>query len=1568
LHLPEINLEGLRRLPGTIGSWLEQAQSVWARFTMHLPSIDLSHVKNLPDRIASVISQAQEIWQGFKPRLPDIDLSGIRTIPEFVGSVISQAQEIWQGFKPRLPDIDLSGIRTIPEFVGSVISQAQEIWQGLRLNLPEVNLGGIRELPALVQGLMSGVVETFRGAIESISGLWTGLSDRFQGVMDKMGGIAKFVGKGFVRDLSENSPGPTFQIRAHWQMTAESLEQHLLQLREQAGIAGRSIGQEISAGAEKAAIAAKSKLQGVRASISGALESKGASALGRSTSAIGMTLANVSPQLAMPLFVASDLIDTAKTLSETLPEAKEAFSNLSPALTKLKGHFGQLLPLMQSGFTTAMSAAQSAVTAMIPVIQGFAAQFAAMIPVVIAQLSAMGTAFMATASAAFAAIVPLVTPFLPIIAAIGAVVGAVALLKVAFDNDFLGIRTMVFGVGEAIKSALFLPIVGLRSLITMATSGLKGLISEFVGWVIQQVIAIPSMIIQTATDAIAGVGQQLFSIINPLEMIGNLAQQVFGGLSGAAEWVGNAWAGFSGWFGGAMTGLVGAGEEAGVGLINALNHNPTVRIPLAWEAATSAIKGMMQGTVGFAGKIGELLTGVFSGVGQSIKFAIGHGFDQATRAAQFFGLNALISMAPIGLAAVGVGLLITAIAANFLGLRDIAQGAMKVVEGAIQAVMVVIRGFVQLVSSIGAVLKGVFVGDANLVVQGWQGISSAVTGIISGLASSIQIALGGAIQIVSGLFSGFGQIAGGVFSALNIKGISFSGAISQLGILFSNVGNAIRSAISAPQQAWQQFLGVIDAVESKVRAAYQAVAQSPIGKFTRSAVSVAQGKAGSMDAARMGVDFDDDLANRTAANPNVAASNVDSFKQRVGNFFRRPGKGETTDNLSNSSIDKSTAVQAAAPIPVQSSEPEVEVQSVKNAGIGAAAEAGNAIQNILSILAPGIGAIVAGVFGLLTSFASLAVTIPALTAQFAAMGGVTGIWGAITTAASTAATTGYTAVTGAAAAAGTMISGLGGITGIWGLITTTVTGAIATGFTAVAGAATIAWAAITGPLLPIIAVVGAIAAAVAGLYFAFRNNFLGIGDLFGAIGQGISAVWNDIFGIIQSAWDDSVGVVITQLEILKQIVVDAFQPMFALFGGGGGGLGDVIKGTLFVATLGFRILAIAVGSVIRTVGNIVGAFIVVGQVLTSIFLEPVKAIFAAAGDVKQAMGGLFGAIIEPLKPLIGLVQTLFSSLTGNVAQSNFMLSVLRKGLEVAFFPLRVVFFGIGLAIRAIGFGVVGVIKSLQFMATVAMIPVRIFTAMVEGAMAVGHAIKEALTKPFEGAMQFLQSIYDFVMGIPGQILGMVNNAFQSILGFITSIGQKIAEIPVIGSIFSAVTGIQPGKQQQPQAEPKKFAKGGYVGGGSGVADTINALLRPGEFVFNPEAVGIYGALLPMMNAGKAGIGAIGQFIASQVGGEMMGSGLPAVTPSPQLAAPSLSFAPQPMPQLVPAPVAAAPLSGSETIQVEVNLNVDSIIIGGDTQAGTGSSQAMAFEILEQLQPHLRHAVAEALREMIDRTR
>jgi TP901 family phage tail tape measure protein len=83
--------------------------------------------------------------------------------------------------------------------------------------------------------------------------------------------------------------------------------------------------------------------------------------------------------------------------------------------------------------------------------------------------------------------------------------------------------------------------------------------------------------------------------------------------SGSVQAIQKAWTGFVHWF--LDMPLVDTALEIALGLIDALNHNPTEKIPTAWEGAVERISGAMNWLLTPAKEVAGILTGIFSPVG-----------------------------------------------------------------------------------------------------------------------------------------------------------------------------------------------------------------------------------------------------------------------------------------------------------------------------------------------------------------------------------------------------------------------------------------------------------------------------------------------------------------------------------------------------------------------------------------------------------------------------------------------------------------------------------------------------------------------------------------------------------------------------------------------------------------------------------------------------------------------------------------------------------------------------------------------------------------------------------------
>lgn len=164
-------------------------------------------------------------------------------------------------------------------------------------------------------------------------------------------------------------------------------------------------------------------------------------------------------------------------------------------------------------------------------------------------------------------------------------------------------------VSSKISSAFEADIARITSLISKITDFAKGI--PLIGGIMGGQAAAP----QTQATTTDSVGQPLANSTNQIQ---------------------SAWTGFSGWFGGLMGDLSTPAEDAGNALISALNCNPTVRIPLAWEAATDQVKDHISSLPSDAEKAGNSLTDTFSQVSDLMAQKNAFQFGQSIASGEYF--------------------------------------------------------------------------------------------------------------------------------------------------------------------------------------------------------------------------------------------------------------------------------------------------------------------------------------------------------------------------------------------------------------------------------------------------------------------------------------------------------------------------------------------------------------------------------------------------------------------------------------------------------------------------------------------------------------------------------------------------------------------------------------------------------------------------------------------------------------------------------------------------------------------------------------------------------------------
>lgn len=543
---------------------------------------------------------------------------------------------------------------------------------------------------------------------------------------------------------------------------------------------------------------------------------------------------------------------------------------------------------------------------------------------------------------------------------------------------------------------------------------------------------------------------------------------------------------------------------------------------------------------------------------------------------------------------------------------------------------------------------------------------------------------------------------------------------------------------------------------------------------------------------------------------------------------------------------------------------------------------------------------------------------------------------------------------GTAQAAGAATGSTVAVTGA-GLVGTANT-ILAGTFAAVGTAAAAAWTLVTGPLLPIIIGIGLVIAAVVALWLAIKKNFLGLGTLVQGVVGGFklffNLLWNGfvgVFVIIYKTFQNTFGQIWKQIVILGQLFVKPFEPLMKLFGvsptGGGSGesfLVKGIKGVVNAILLPFRAIGFLINLVIKSIGFIISAIVVVGQVLVDIFMEPIRAIVSVVMDIFKVFQDLGKAIVDAFSPLIGAVNDT-NKFLGNTETFNY-LGAVKKALEIAFFPLRVAFWMLGMIIKTLGFLLVTVLKIGVFIVKAFLSPFKllfslgralnkVFMGIASGLLKVGQVLVETVLPPFRWIWDLVQSIFNAVISFPQKIASFFLSIPQMI-------GDAIANIPIIenllkagGDFFNRLFG---GSGQSPgtNSQSPGFAGGGPIhGAGSGTSDAINLWASRGEYIVNAESTRRHFGLIQSINEDPDRV---------------------SVQPFP------------PPPIVLPPERNEVEIDGDGTAALppmNFNFTFGDIIIQG---AADGIQAASEF--LDQIEPQLQRRIRDLLRDMVEKAK
>lgn len=623
-------------------------------------------------------------------------------------------------------------------------------------------------------------------------------------------------------------------------------------------------------------------------------------------------------------------------------------------------------------------------------------------------------------------------------------------------------------------------------------------------------------------------------------------------------------------------------------------------------AQKAAISLQKMDWAGFTEASGDFWNNLTFGLGQAASGFAGAGLS----AIMFY-----VHLSPIAFILGAVALAGLAIATNFLGMRSILMGIIRVFTGfaqvavsSVMMVMNVIRGLVKIVGGIPAAINGDFrqMGEGLEVV--WSGIKEGARGLLRGLSSIF----GGGLEVLGGLFQGLRQTIGIVFGPALIN--SAREAVTAIKQLFESAGETITAAIRKPGQ-------VLDGIANRFRKGKEQVADSPIGRTVGAIAEVASGKAPNMDAARVAHDFDmkmrgkDPDAELTAADrARLAQSQMESVlssgfdtSRHLGTDVLQPSTARGSGVLS----DIDTELRAA----------ESGLGRMRDRSVSAADAANNALSSLgiaLSSFSPALAAPLFMVGDLLSGFTGLSLALPQLGILFP--GVATAITGF-----TTALSAGTFTVSGAIVGFGTVFTGV---------------------MTAIGSAASAAWIAISGPLLPIFVLLGALAIG----FVLFKTNFMGFGDfisgVFSGVGDVLSGIWQSI--------TEGIAEIGSLMSEIGGYLLKPLEPLFQLFGIDTGGVSAsglqtaVISGAINAALLPIRAIGSVIKGIIWSVFAIVKVVVWLGGLVVKAILAPITLVSNAIALIVrgfQALGSVVStALIAPFQFLKNAIQWIWERL------------------------------------------------------------------------------------------------------------------------------------------------------------------------------------------------------------------------------------------------------------------------------------------------------------------------------------
>jgi phage-related protein len=518
---------------------------------------------------------------------------GVDLLQNLISSMLDGIAVAFNAIKEQLPGI-ATGIWTA---ISPMAEKIKPIFDFLWKGIQEVFLAPFAPILEKFQPVLDLVVDAFDKAVNQISGAWEYFMDNFGGRLMHIVDPALDVAKRLINALNHN---PTEKIPQAWELATEKITGNIESLPVSAQVAGNDINSALSkidsVDVNKNSIL-KTGLEGLKSS--GIINDRQSSAIDYALVKSGVMNKEDIQELNQAVSELKDptllLQETAKKLSVSATQLRIAVMGLT-----LIQKPADIIKAYKAAFEgKAKEEIKEQITAPIALhglhnsrkLKPHKPKFTAkqLLNKEFQNLKKQVTPFIEKITETLFPLI-LANPFTPYIAGITAVISLFEIL-----TPKVNILGMIAGALSSPFAFILGVINGFIKKLGIVKDSADAIKSPFVA------------IYDYAKDTFNTFAEIFNKFFSAGETIGeNLATPFLY----AKEKIQSAWQGFVEWF--EQMPLVKMAGDVAQGLINALNHNPTEKIPQAWEGATEKMKSYLDNFLKYALTVAGAMTAAFT--------------------------------------------------------------------------------------------------------------------------------------------------------------------------------------------------------------------------------------------------------------------------------------------------------------------------------------------------------------------------------------------------------------------------------------------------------------------------------------------------------------------------------------------------------------------------------------------------------------------------------------------------------------------------------------------------------------------------------------------------------------------------------------------------------------------------------------------------------------------------------------------------------------------------------------------------------------------------------------------